>query len=137
MTLIIYTIIKCSHRTSVQRLIRKNKNYWKIIIMSSLFQGVQGRKNKDLKTQVEEVSPIQKNYSSTHQLKRNPLLQRRLNISFSLPTSLPTLEEKWRNHFDDSSILQLLEIPGRILVPKVTQIFRSKWLHFFFQWHGE
>ena len=26
----------------------------------------------------------------------------------------------------DSNILQLLEIPGRILVPPVTQIFRSK-----------
>ena len=30
-----------------------------------------------------------------------------------------------------SNILQLLEIPGRILVPPVTQLFRSKWLHFF------
>ena len=34
----------------------------------------------------------------------------------------------------DSNILQLLEIQGRILVPPVTQLFRSKWLHFFFQW---
>ena len=31
----------------------------------------------------------------------------------------------------ESNILQLLEIPGRILVPPVTQLFRSKWLHFF------
>ena len=28
--------------------------------------------------------------------------------------------------------VKLLGIPGRILVPPVTQIFRSKWLHFFF-----
>ena len=34
----------------------------------------------------------------------------------------------------DSNILQLLGILGRILVPPVTQLFRSKWLHFFFQW---
>ena len=34
----------------------------------------------------------------------------------------------------DSNILQLLGIPGLILVPPVTQLFRSKWLHFFFQW---
>ena len=33
----------------------------------------------------------------------------------------------------DSNILQLLGIPGRILVPQVTQLFRSKWFHFF-QW---
>ena len=32
----------------------------------------------------------------------------------------------------DSNILQLLGIPGRILVPPATQLFRSKWLHFFF-----
>ena len=31
----------------------------------------------------------------------------------------------------DSNILQLLRIPGRILVPPVTQLFRSKWLQFF------
>ena len=30
--------------------------------------------------------------------------------------------------------IQLLGIPGRILVPPVTQLFRSKWLHFFFRW---
>ena len=34
----------------------------------------------------------------------------------------------------DSNILQLLGIPGWILVPPVTQHFRSKWLHFFFQY---
>ena len=34
----------------------------------------------------------------------------------------------------DSNILQSLWIPGRISVPPVTQIFRSKWLYFFFQW---
>ena len=31
----------------------------------------------------------------------------------------------------DSNLLQLLEIPGLILVPPVTQLFRSKRLHFF------
>ena len=30
-----------------------------------------------------------------------------------------------------SNILQLPGNPGRILVPPVTQLFRSKWLHFF------
>ena len=34
----------------------------------------------------------------------------------------------------DSNILQLLGIPGRILVPPVTQLFRLNWLHFSFQW---
>ena len=35
----------------------------------------------------------------------------------------------------NSNILQLLGIPGRILVPPMTQFFRSKWLHFcFVQW---
>ena len=34
----------------------------------------------------------------------------------------------------DSNIQQLLGIPGRIIVPPVTQIFRSKWLNFFFPW---
>ena len=33
----------------------------------------------------------------------------------------------------DSNILQLLGIPGWNLVPPVTQLFRSKWLHFFFE----
>ena len=32
----------------------------------------------------------------------------------------------------DSNILQLLGIPGRILVPPVLQILRSKLLYFFF-----
>ena len=36
------------------------------------------------------------------------------------------------SHFD-SNIIQLIGIPGRILVPTVTQLFWSKWLHFFFQ----
>ena len=36
----------------------------------------------------------------------------------------------------DSNILQLLGIPGRILVPPVIQLFRSKLLHFLFQWWG-
>ena len=33
----------------------------------------------------------------------------------------------------DSNNLQLLGIPGRILVPSVTQLVRSQWLHFFIQ----
>ena len=33
----------------------------------------------------------------------------------------------------DSNILQLFRIPGLILVPPVTQLLGSKWLHFFFQ----
>ena len=60
-----------------------------------------------------------------------------------------TLEEKWSN-FDlkcwvirwtknwlsisgqfNSNILKLLGIPGQILVPPVTQLFRSKWPHFY------
>ena len=36
----------------------------------------------------------------------------------------------------DSNILQLLGIPGWILVTPVTQLFRSKWFHFFFQCEG-
>ena len=40
----------------------------------------------------------------------------------------------------DSNILKLLRISGQILVPPVTQLFRSKWLHFFFHrvwwWFG-
>ena len=31
----------------------------------------------------------------------------------------------------DSNILQLPTLPGRILVPQVTQLFMSKWLNFF------
>ena len=34
----------------------------------------------------------------------------------------------------DSNIVQFLGIPGRILVPPVTQLFGSKWFHFFFQY---
>ena len=34
----------------------------------------------------------------------------------------------------DSNIFQLLGTPVRTLVLLVTQLFRSKWLHFFFQW---
>ena len=35
----------------------------------------------------------------------------------------------------DSNILESLGIQGRILVPPVTQLFRSKWLQFIFQWY--
>ena len=31
----------------------------------------------------------------------------------------------------DSNILQLPTLPGRILIPQVTQLFMSKWLNFF------
>ena len=98
-------------------------------------------------------------YKSCHLLsvdKPNPI---EWGKSVSLPT---TLKEKW-SHFDlksgvtgrtnigpgipsnwfissqfDSNILQLLGIPGPILVPTVTQLFRSKWLHFWshFEWRS-
>ena len=47
-----------------------------------------------------------------------------------------TFESSWLSITSqyDSNILQLLVIAGRILFPQVTQLFRSKWLHFFFQW---
>ena len=43
----------------------------------------------------------------------------------------------WRSMLSqfDSKILQLPTLPGRILVPPVTQLFRSKWLNFFSQWY--
>ena len=47
----------------------------------------------------------------------------------------PNIESIWHlisSQFD-SNIITLLRIPGRILVPPVTQLFRSKWLHFFYQ----
>ena len=31
----------------------------------------------------------------------------------------------------DSNILQLPTLPGRILIPQVSQLFMSKWLNFF------
>ena len=37
----------------------------------------------------------------------------------------------------DWNTFQLLGIPGRILVPQVTQLYRSKWLHFFFRLIGD
>ena len=52
-----------------------------------------------------------------------------------IPSNWRIFESKWlsiSNQYD-WNILQLLGIPGRILVPPVTQLFRSKWLHFFFQ----
>ena len=55
----------------------------------------------------------------------------------------PKKLSRWRLKFDpglrvireylsqiDSTILQLLGIPGRILIPPVTRLFRSKWLDF-------
>ena len=51
------------------------------------------------------------------------------------PNNLKILESNWLSISSqfDSNNLQLLGIPGRILVPPVTQLFSSKWLHFFFQ----
>ena len=39
----------------------------------------------------------------------------------------------FESQFDSNINLQLLGIPDQILVPPVTQLFTSKWLHFFFQ----
>ena len=39
-------------------------------------------------------------------------------------------KKKWKE-MNERNILQLLGIPGRILVPPVTQFFRSKWNHLF------
>ena len=47
--------------------------------------------------------------------------------------SLAELKLTWDSKYFYTNILQLLGIPGRILVPSVTQFFRSKWLNFFFQ----
>ena len=55
-----------------------------------------------------------------------------------IPSNWRIFESNWldiERQFD-SYILQLLGIPGRILLPPVTQLFRSKWLIFFFQWKG-
>ena len=55
----------------------------------------------------------------------------------------PGIQSNWRifesNWFSissqfDSNMFQLLGIPGQILVPRLTQLFRSKWLYVFFQW---
>ena len=49
----------------------------------------------------------------------------------------PNIESNWlsiSSQLDSKYILQLLGIPGRIIFPPVTQLFRSKWLHFFSQW---
>ena len=35
----------------------------------------------------------------------------------------------------DSNVFQVLGIPGRTLVQLVTQLYRSKWLHYFLQWN--
>ena len=50
-------------------------------------------------------------------------------------------ESNWLKHWEsnwlniesqiDSNILQLLTLPGRIIIPPVTQLLRSKWLNFF------
>ena len=50
----------------------------------------------------------------------------------------PGIPTNWRifesiDSIFDSNILQLLSISWRIIVPPVTLLFRSNWLHFFFQ----
>ena len=55
--------------------------------------------------------------------------QYRVNLTLNIESIWLSISSQF-----DSNILQLLGIPGRILVPPVTQLFRSKWFHFFFQW---
>ena len=47
-----------------------------------------------------------------------------------IPSNCRIFESNWISSQFESNILQLLGIPGRIIVPPVTQLFRSKWLHF-------
>ena len=53
-----------------------------------------------------------------------------------IPSKERIFESKWLAASSQYNwkILQLLGIACRILVPPVIQLFRSKWLHFFFQW---
>ena len=57
--------------------------------------------------------------------------QYRVNLTLNIESIWLSISSQF-----DSNILKLLEIPCRFLVPPVTQLFRSKWLHFFFQWSG-
>ena len=52
-----------------------------------------------------------------------------------IPSTLRIFESNWHSISSefDSYIIQSLGIPGRILVPRVTQFLRSKWLHLFFE----
>ena len=54
--------------------------------------------------------------------------QYRVNLTLNIESIWLSISSQF-----DSNILQLLGISGRILVPPVTQFFRSKWLNFFFQ----
>ena len=54
--------------------------------------------------------------------------QYRVNLTLSIELIWLSISSQF-----DSNIPQLLWIPGRILVLPVTQLFRSKWLHFVFQ----
>ena len=59
-----------------------------------------------------------------------------IKIRSVIPSDWRIFESNWllvSSQFD-SNILQLLGITDRILDPPVTQLFRSKWLHFFFQY---
>ena len=49
-----------------------------------------------------------------------------LRVSFEI-------DSQYQVNLTQIRILQLLGIPDQILVPPVTQLFRLKWLHFFFQ----
>ena len=57
----------------------------------------------------------------------------KIHVNSSIPSNWRIFESKslsLSSHFD-FNILQLLRIPGRILYSST--LFRSKWLHFFFQ----
>ena len=60
----------------------------------------------------------------------------RTKIQPWIPSNWRIFESNWldiESQFD-WNILQLLGIPGWILVPPVTQLFGSKWFNFFSQW---
>ena len=59
----------------------------------------------------------------------------RTKIWPGIPSNWRIFESNWLDIESqlDSNILQLLGIPGRILVLPVTRLFRSKWHHFVFQ----
>ena len=85
-----------------------------------------------LKEKMESFWP--KKFELPAALKFNPGF-REIGEYFNQIPSILTVNLNWlliSSQFD-SNILQLLGIQGRIIVPAVTQLFRSKWLHFFFQ----
>ena len=59
-----------------------------------------------------------------------------LNIKIQIDSKLRAkLTRSWESNWleveslIDSNILQLLTLPGRIIIPPVTQLLRSKWLN--------